>query len=60
MTDFRWAIIGPGRLRTSLPMPSPRIGGATPRSIHGRDIDRASAFADQWCRERTQAASTLA
>jgi predicted dehydrogenase len=52
MTNFRWAIIGPGPIAHKFADAVTRIDGATLRKIHGRDLQRASAFADQWCRDR--------
>ncbi len=52
MTDFRWAILGPGPIAHKFADAVTRMGGATLSKIHGRDIHRASAFADQWCRDR--------
>ncbi|MBL8514154.1 MAG: Gfo/Idh/MocA family oxidoreductase, partial [Betaproteobacteria bacterium] len=52
MTDFRWAILGPGPIAHKFADAVTRMGGVTVSKIHGRDIHRASAFADQWCRDR--------
>ncbi len=49
MTNFRWAIIGPGPIAHKFADAVTRIDGATLTRIHGRDLARASAFADQWC-----------
>ncbi len=55
MTDFRWAIIGPGPIAHKFADAVTRIDGATLTRIHGRNLHRASAFADQWCRDRANA-----
>lgn len=49
MTNFRWAVIGPGPIAHKFADAVSRIDGATLTRIHGRDLTRASAFADRWC-----------
>ncbi len=49
MKPFGWAIIGPGPIAHKFADAVTRIDGTTLARIQGRDLARASAFADQWC-----------
>ena len=51
MNPFGWAIIGPGPIAHKFAEAVAGIDGATVARIQGRDLARASAFADQWCRD---------
>ena len=48
---FGWAIIGPGPIAHKFAEAVTHIDGAALARIQGRDLARASAFADQWCRD---------
>lgn len=50
MNTFGWAIIGPGPIAHKFADAVTHIDGATLARIQGRDLARASAFADRWCR----------
>ena len=49
MKPFGWAIIGPGPIAHKFAEAVTGINNAALMCILGRDLSRASAFADQWC-----------
>ncbi|MEO8101784.1 MAG: Gfo/Idh/MocA family oxidoreductase, partial [Betaproteobacteria bacterium] len=58
MKPFGWAIIGPGPIAHKFAEAVTRLDGATLTRIQGRDLARASAFADQWCRDSAVSGQT--
>ena len=58
MTDFRWALIGPGPIAHTFAAAVAGIEGATLTRVLGRDAARANAFAAQWCMAGVAAATT--
>ena len=51
MKTFGWAIIGPGPIAHKFAEAVTHIDGAALVRIQGRDLARASAYADLWCRD---------
>lgn len=47
-TDFAWALIGPGRIAHRFAEAVSALPGAHLRSVFGRDLARAQAFARRW------------
>jgi predicted dehydrogenase len=50
MTDFTWAIIGPGRIAHRFADAVFRLPGTHLRSVLGRDAAAAAQFVAHWCR----------
>ncbi|MDO9075783.1 MAG: Gfo/Idh/MocA family oxidoreductase [Rubrivivax sp.] len=50
-TDFAWAIIGPGRIAHRFAEALAALPATHLRCVHGRDVERAAAFAQRWQRE---------
>jgi len=50
MSDFAWALIGPGRIAHRFADAVHRLPGAYLRSVFGRDATRAAEFARHWTR----------
>ena len=48
MKSFGWAIVGPGRIAHRFAEAVTKLDGTHIDAIHGRDIDRAIAFARAW------------
>jgi len=49
MADFRWALIGPGRIARRFAQAVRELDDARLAVVIGRDLARAQAFADEWC-----------
>jgi predicted dehydrogenase len=58
MTDFRWALIGPGPIAHAFAAAVAGMDGAALTRVLGRDAERACAFAAQWCKAGSAAATT--
>jgi predicted dehydrogenase len=48
MTNFQWALIGPGAIARRFADAVQRIPGSCLNVVHGRDAGRAEAFARRW------------
>lgn len=48
LTGFRWALIGPGNIAGRFAEALAGLAGMQLHSVHGRDPDRAAAFARRW------------
>jgi len=48
MKSFGWAIVGPGRIAHRFAEAVTKLDGTHIEAIHGRDVDRAAAFARAW------------
>jgi predicted dehydrogenase len=51
MNEFRWALIGPGRIAHRFADAVHRMPGTRLAIVHGRDAERAASFAAQWDRD---------
>jgi predicted dehydrogenase len=51
MEEFGWAIVGPGRIAHRFAHAVQTMSGPRLVAVHGRDADRASAFAAAWSQD---------
>ena len=50
MSEFGWAVVGPGKIANRFADAVGQIPGARLAGIHGRDSKRAEVFARAWCK----------
>jgi len=48
MSEFRWGLLGPGRIAHKFAEVATRLPGSTLALVHGRTPERAAAFAERW------------
>ena len=57
MDEFGWAVVGPGRIANRFAHAVQQLSGPRLVAVHGRNSDRARAFAATWSQDATHPAS---
>jgi predicted dehydrogenase len=60
MDEFGWAVVGPGRIANRFAHAVQQMPGTRLVSVHGRNADRARAFAATWSQDAARPASIAA